>query len=160
VSFGVTEVVGLENLKMNIGVMDGRIFQYINQPLQIEIKAGRFRAGNFHTIFQGACGQAVVDNSTNYFWINASGLLQTNTTGYPVAGAHVQLGRVVTDSGHIVNIYDDRAFLGINAPVVSKGAGNPNGTVTGIFGELYQDTTSGLWYTCASDPGGTVWAVT
>jgi len=45
------------------------------------------------------------------------------------------------------------------APVPISGAGSPVGTVTGIHGQRYRDTTSGIWYTCSSTPSGTTWVV-
>jgi len=47
-----------------------------------------------------------------------------------------------------------------NAPVPITSAGNPNGVVTGDFGQLCFDTTNSIWYVCDSLPNGSVWRVT
>lgn len=47
-------------------------------------------------------------------------------------------------------VFTDRAL---------SGAGNPDGVVTGLFGQTYKNTTSGIWYVCKSNPTGTAWEV-
>ena len=37
--------------------------------------------------------------------------------------------------------------------------GNPNGVVTGYYGQVYHDTSSDVLYTCISNPNGTIWLV-
>lgn len=44
-------------------------------------------------------------------------------------------------------------------PPPLAGAGSPVGTVTGLHGQTYRDTTSGSWYICSSSPSGTTWVV-
>ena len=39
-----------------------------------------------------------------------------------------------------------------------SGAGNPNGLITGKFGQSYYDTTTGIFYKCTADDS-TVWVV-
>lgn len=39
------------------------------------------------------------------------------------------------------------------------GVVNPNGVVTGAFGQTYRDTSDGLWYKCDSNPSGAVWSI-
>jgi len=40
-----------------------------------------------------------------------------------------------------------------------SGAGNPNGVVTGTYGQTYHDTSTDVLYRCTSNPSGTVWLV-
>jgi len=40
-----------------------------------------------------------------------------------------------------------------------EGPGNPNGVVTGIYGQSYRDTATDALYKCTSNPSGTVWLV-
>jgi len=43
--------------------------------------------------------------------------------------------------------------------VILTGSVDPNGTVTGNFGQTYRDTAHGIWYRCESNPTGMVWSV-
>lgn len=47
--------------------------------------------------------------------------------------------------------------IALSALTPLTGVVNPNGVVTGIFGQTYYDTASDLWYVCHSNPTGTVW---
>jgi len=56
------------------------------------------------------------------------------------------------------------AWLAIGVGLVGdaasiSGSGDPNGAITGTFGQEYLDTVSGLWYKCVSSPSGTSWAL-
>lgn len=49
------------------------------------------------------------DDTTNFAFVNSSGTLVLNTTGYPTDS--IPLARVITSSGTITSIIDDRTFL-------------------------------------------------
>ena len=40
-----------------------------------------------------------------------------------------------------------------------EGPANPNGTITGSYGQNYRDTVTDALYVCVSSPSGTVWLV-
>lgn len=40
-----------------------------------------------------------------------------------------------------------------------EGAGNPNGVVTGTYGQNYRDTATDAIYICTSNPSGNIWLV-
>jgi len=48
-------------------------------------------------------------------------------------------------------------YAGLVGGGILSGAGNPNGSVTGLRGQRYFDTALGDFYTCTSSPSGTVW---
>ena len=48
---------------------------------------------------------------------------------------------------------------GSGAFVMIEGIVNPNGTVTGFYGQKYRNTVSGIIYICISNPTGTAWTV-
>lgn len=60
--------------------------------------------------FTGASAQALTDNAVNYVYVNVGGTLGISASGYPVT-SHIRLARVVTNSGFIQQIYDERAFF-------------------------------------------------
>ena len=47
--------------------------------------------------------------------------------------------------------------IALTALTPLTGIVNPNGGVTGIFGQQYYDTVGLVWYICNSTPTGTVW---
>lgn len=46
---------------------------------------------------------------------------------------------------------------GIASAAALTGVVDPNGAVTGFFGQLYYDSTADIWYQCHSAPSGTAW---
>lgn len=72
-----------------------------------------------------------------------------------------------TDANLWYKCYSDpsgKAWLAIGVGLVGdaasiSGAGSPDGSVTGTFGQEYLDTDSGLWYKCISSPSGTSWVL-
>ena len=64
--------------------------------------------------YAGTTNQAVVANQTNYFWVDSSNALQTNTTGFPSAGtSHIRLATVVTDGVGVTAINDKRPLASL-----------------------------------------------
>ena len=76
------------------------------------------------------------------------------------------------DSGGDVNIINPNQFIsGITTRIVDddntnryvgsmrQAAGNPNGSVSGDFGDTYLNTTTGARYICVSYPVGTTWRI-
>jgi hypothetical protein len=62
--------------------------------------------------FLGAINQAVSNNNTNYVYLDFSGNLVINTSGYPTSTlAHIRLARVIAAGGVIVRIILERALL-------------------------------------------------
>lgn len=60
--------------------------------------------------YAGAVSQSVTDDTMNYVYLDNTGTLQINTTGFPV-NTLIRLARVKTLSGVITNIYDERVLL-------------------------------------------------
>jgi hypothetical protein len=80
--------------------------------------------------------------------INADTALSTGVSG--------TINGLVSDvQGTIVKTGDLRVQIGRAAPI--SGAGAPGGVVTGFFGQIYEDTGTGDFYLCDSDPSGTSW---
>jgi hypothetical protein len=40
-----------------------------------------------------------------------------------------------------------------------QGVGNPNGVVVSDFGDIYEDTTTGLFYRQTTSPSGDTWVL-
>ena len=76
--------------------------------LTMQFNPGVIRIGaTVTTIPSGTVVNA--DDTTNYAFVNSSGTLTLNDTGYPTGS--IPLARVVTSSGSITSITDDRTFL-------------------------------------------------
>lgn len=61
--------------------------------------------------YAGSTNQSVTNAATNYVYLNSSGTLVINTTGYPAdITDHFRLARVVCAGGVITSITDDRGF--------------------------------------------------
>lgn len=54
----------------------------------------------------------------------------------------------------------DGAAVWVSKTPPDSGTSPPGGSVTGFLGDLYYDSSAGLWYVCTSDPSGTSWAPT
>jgi hypothetical protein len=83
-----------------------------SDPLYINIEGFRYEMEGTRGSYAGAVAQSVTDEQTNYVYLNDSGVLVINTTGFPSVGpTHIRLARVVTSNGEIQAIYDERAVL-------------------------------------------------
>ena len=60
-------------------------------------------------------------------------------------------------NGHVVTAAEVVTHINCTTPVF--GTLNPNGRVTGCFGQTYLDTRYNIWYKCTSRPTGSVWRV-
>lgn len=143
------------DIALELEFTGGSIVQ--NGDLSVDIRSCNVDLAGVQSLFPGAVDQPVVDDITNYFWLDLNATLQTSTVAYPSTGA-VRLGRVVTLNGFIQTIQDDRAFLGGSSLSLS-GAGNPNGVQSASFGSTYRDSLNDVWYRCVSNPSGTDWTV-
>ncbi len=82
---------------------------------------------------------------------------------YVVGTMAVMLGRYLAYTGQMDNPPSVIAWLltyaiALTALTPLTGVANPNGVVTGLFGQQYRDTVGVQWYICTSNPTGTVWA--
>lgn len=76
--------------------------------LNINFEQGQeWVAGVFYTI--AADSLAMTDNTTNYVFVNTSGAVAVNTTGFP--SQSTPLAEVVTSGGDITSVADRRSYL-------------------------------------------------
>ena len=76
--------------------------------LNIDFEQGQeWVLGVFYTIAAGSL--AMADDDTNYVFVNTSGVVAVNTTGFPATST--PLAEVVTASGAIVSVADRRSYL-------------------------------------------------
>lgn len=81
--------------------------------LSVDISACRIvKAASASTVdYAGASAQAVTDNTTNYVYLDATGALVINTTGFPASYATTPfcpLATVVTSGGVCTSVTDKR----------------------------------------------------
>lgn len=79
-------------------------------PLKINISQFKYDIGGLRGVYTGALDQSVTDDDTSYVYLDNTGTLQINTTGFPTE-THIPLGRVVAANGEIVQIYEERVLL-------------------------------------------------
>lgn len=84
---------------------------YDEGGLEVGVKAGAFLDDtNDKVSYAGSSGNSLTDNATNYLYLDSTGLLVINTTGFPATTVvHLRLATVVTSAGDITSITDERA---------------------------------------------------
>lgn len=83
----------------------------MHQDLSIMVNPFSYEVDGKRQFYAGVMGQVVTDNTMNYVYLDKSGTLQVNTTGFPEE-SHVRLARVSTQpAGLIRDIIDERVFL-------------------------------------------------
>jgi hypothetical protein len=146
-TIGEVEVVNEVALAPSAVLYDGAVTA--DGDLSIRVNGFYYDLAGTHGKYGGSVENAVVDNQTNYVYLDGTGL-HINTTGYPVAlPIHLRLARVVTQSGIIVRIILERSFFsagGSNAHALRAGvlipgnfAGNPK-KATIVFSTAYGST--------------------
>ena len=81
---------------------------------------------------------------------NQDAALEAGDTAYSTSNSTFYVCTTPTPGAGVWNL------VGGTPPPLS-GTGNPNGVVTGLFGQEFYDTNGGVWYRCISDPSGTQW---
>lgn len=120
VAVGEVEITGSVRLAPESAQVDG-IVLFAND-LSITVLAFYYDFGATKGRFGGALNQAIVDDDTNYVYLDSAGALQINVTGYPGI-PHIRLARVFAAGGVGTRIVLERAFLsssGAAAQVVSQ----------------------------------------
>jgi hypothetical protein len=146
---GEVEVVGEVQTASTAVIRDGVITAV--DDLCISVQPFFYDLAGVHGRYVGVLNQAVVDNDTNYVYLDAAAALQVTTAGYPAA-LHLRLGRVITLGGVITRVFLERAFLaataagGAPADTAKSGllipgnfAGNPK-KANVAFASAYPDT--------------------
>jgi len=103
-------VEGIVGLELTLG--PGLVKQHPD-PLRVNIEALKYDIGGLRGTYDGAVAQSVTDDDTSYIYLNSSGTLVINITGFPSdgAGPYIPLARVVAANGEIANIIEERVFL-------------------------------------------------
>ncbi len=116
---GEVEVVNEVALAPSAVLYDGAVTA--DGDLTVKVNAFYYDFAGSHGKYVGSCGNAVVDNATNYVYLLSTGALGINSTSYP-GGAHIRLARVVTQGGFVVRIILERAFFTAGGSAVSTNA--------------------------------------
>lgn len=82
----------------------------VDGNLTIAINAFRLEVDGKRVAFGGAQNQAVADDALSYVYIDNTGALVINTTGWPNQ-THIRLGRVTAANGLIIALFDDRILF-------------------------------------------------
>lgn len=102
--------------------------------LNVKVSAGTYEAPDGQRVsYAGTASVAMTDAATNYVFLDASGDLTVNTSGWP-GTAHLRLAEVVAAGGVVTAIYDRREPLrrfGAGAGAyLALGGGTLTGDVT------------------------------
>lgn len=95
---------------INVSLATGKISPTPGQSLKIDVPGFKYDIGGLRGSFTTAGGQSVTDNDTSFVYLDGSGALQINTTGFPTE-SHIPLARVVASSGEITAIHEERVLL-------------------------------------------------
>lgn len=77
--------------------------------LNVSVAPGNFATSWGNVVsYAGTTSQAVAANATNYVYLDNTGALTVNTTGFPSGSFYVPLARVVAQSSAISTITDQR----------------------------------------------------
>jgi hypothetical protein len=120
---GEVEVVNEVSLAPSAVLYDGAVVS--DDDLSVKVNGFYYDLAGFHGKYLGSCGNAVVDNQTNYLYFDGTGL-HINITGYPLVSTHIRLARVVARNGIITRIILERAFF-------SAGSSDPRELRAGIL---------------------------
>ena len=98
---------------VNLNTLDqgGNVYASPNGGLNIRITAIRGLINNVEIDYAGlGTDQGLTDSATNYLWLDSSGVLQLNTTGFPVYPGvkYFPLATVVCAAAAIASIVDKR----------------------------------------------------
>jgi hypothetical protein len=105
---------------MEAKFLDGLVRR--DRDLSVKIDPFRWEIDGSYGLFAGVNDESVADNDTNYVYMNSSGTLVVNVSGWP-GTIHLRLARVVTSGGQIQTIHDERVIVNTAAaaaPGVSK----------------------------------------
>jgi len=81
--------------------------------LDVAIAAGNFRSTWSSVVsYAGIASQAMTASQTNYLYLDATGTLVVNTTGFPSGSFYVPLAIVATGSSTVTSITDQRIVCG------------------------------------------------
>lgn len=101
----------LDAAKVNALDMGGNVYQSPNGGLNVRVTAIRGLINNVEIDYAGAAtDQALTANLTNYMYLNSSGVLTINTTGFPSypGTKYFPLAQVLCGAATITSITDKR----------------------------------------------------
>jgi len=97
-------------------IVPGAVKQSSAGGLLVDITGFTYEMDGTKGSFAGAVSQALTPSSTNYIYIDSSGVLQINIVGFLANNiTHMRLAIVTTSVSDITQILDQRAFLGSEA---------------------------------------------
>lgn len=115
-------------LTSDFTLKDGQVTQ--DGDLSFKVDAFNLEINSFKQRFDGIANKTVPANGVTYVWIDSTGSLTTNNSGYP-SEQHIRLGRVFSTGSVITSIRDDRSLL-VAASTGSAGGVTDHGLLTGL----------------------------
>lgn len=102
--------VDLNAENLNSLDMGGNVYAHAGGGLNVGVSAIRGLINNVEIVYAGISSQALTGSATNYLYIDSSGVLVVNTSGFPSypGTKYFPLATVVCGSATITSITDRR----------------------------------------------------
>jgi hypothetical protein len=113
---GEVEVTNEVSLAPSAVLYEGAVVA--DGDLTVKVNAFYYDISGTHGKYAGSCSNSVADNSTNYVYLNSSGALVINASGY-TTDTHIRLARVVASGGFITRVIHERAFFSTTTEISS-----------------------------------------
>jgi hypothetical protein len=105
----VFEVEGLVSTKATLDT--GLVTVSAGQSLKIDVQGFLYDIGGLRGAYSGAIAQSITDDDTSYVYLDSTGTLVINTTGFPTDETFILLARVMAANGEIGAIYNEKILL-------------------------------------------------
>ncbi len=116
------------NLKTDLKLSDGLVRQ--DGDLSIDIDAFHHEINGVKYRFSGVSSKSVTDNAKNFVFLDTTGSLVVNTSGFP-SEQHIRLANVFATGSVITAITDKRALL-VSAATGSGDGVSDHGNLSGL----------------------------
>jgi hypothetical protein len=120
--FVSSELTGEVPLAPSAVIYDGSVVA--DGDLSVVIRGFYYDMAGVNGYYPGASYLPITDAAINYVYLDNTGAVVINTTGWPLSATHIRLARVFAQGGTIVRISLERAFFtagaGASAGVIQK----------------------------------------
>jgi hypothetical protein len=116
---GSDTIFNVEGLVSTKATLDtGLVTVTAGQSLKIDISGFLYDIGGLRGAYSGAVAQSVTDDNTSYVYLDNTGTLQINTTGFPSNISFIRLARVMCANGEVGAIYNEKVLLAASSSVI------------------------------------------
>lgn len=110
--------VSIDGTVRLVGQLSPGLVEAHSSALYVIVKGCKYNIGGVAGTYSGSAAELMTDNTTNYLYLDYTGTFQKNTTGYPTTNPCAPLARVVTSSGEVVAIHDERVLVAASSTIL------------------------------------------